>query len=150
MPYKVKTIQHLGFLFIACMLCFPVLRAQESMGADKTLRFFIEKALEDAAHEQHLKLPFAEDELDFWKDQRNFERALKKQSYTAYHVYVNSKWEAYSKHSVSHNLDCKHSEHYYKQAAFYARNSNKSLVAQAIEQENTTAQSSAAAPIEKK
>ncbi|MEX0273268.1 MAG: hypothetical protein AB3N16_02710 [Flavobacteriaceae bacterium] len=137
-----KTIQRFGFLVIAFMLCAPALQAQELMGADKTLRFFMEKALEDALHEQQLQLPFEEDELDFWKDQRNFERALKKQSYTAYHVYVNSKWEAYSKHSASHSIDCNHSTQYYKQAAFYARNSNKSLVAQAIEQENATVQSS--------
>ena len=95
------------------------------------------KAMEDALYEQNINLHFEEDELDFWKDQRNYERALKKKSYTAYQVYVNTKLEAYVNHKLVCETPQKHSEHYLLQASFYAEQGKRVKI-----NENTTVQNS--------
>ena len=96
------------------------LYAQEEIAQQKALTFFMEKAQEDAIYEQNIQLQSTEDELDFWKDQRNYERALKKLSYTAYQVYINTKLEAYESHISQCQSLNKHGKHFFLQANFYA------------------------------
>ncbi|MCW5517787.1 hypothetical protein [Muriicola sp. Z0-33] len=125
------------FIFTAAFCCQGLLYAQEKDEKQRALTFFMEKALEDAIYEQNIQMQFAEDEVDFWKDQRNFERALKKKSYTAYQVYVNTKLEAYD----SHRLECKtpqnHSLHYLKQGAFYSKHGKRVKITDNITAQHT-------------
>ena len=124
-----KTIGHTGFTLITLLLCLPAMMySQEGDKPSKNLRFFTEMAVEDANYEQNIQLNYTEDEIDFWNDQRNFERALKKQSYTNYKAYIATKSEVYSKHGNSHKIDCKHSDSYYLQAAFYAQTNPKDFM----------------------
>ena len=115
-----KRIYKIAFLISSVAFCYQgVLYSQGQIEKQKALTFFMEKALEDANYEQSIQLKNAEDEVDFWNDQRNYERALKKLSYTAYQVYVNTKLEAYDNHSLTCETPHKHSDHYFLQANFY-------------------------------
>jgi hypothetical protein len=124
-------------IFAVVFYCQGAMYSQGKETTKKNFTFFMEKALEDAIYEQNIQLKLAEDEIDFWKDQRNYERALKKKSYTAYQVYVNTKLEAYD----NHRLECKsphqHSDHYFLQAAFYSEQGKKVKI-----NDNSTAQNS--------
>ena len=108
------------FIHIAAFCCQGELYAQAKVEKQRALTFFMEKALEDAVYEHNIQLTNTEDEIDFWNDQRNYERALKKLSYTAYQVYVNTKLEAYDNHRLICDAPQNHSKHYLQQANFYA------------------------------
>jgi len=131
-----KQISQISLIIFSVAFCFQgELYSQAKEELPKALTFFMEKALEDAIYEQNIKLQFSEDEIDFWKDQRNYERALKKKSYTAYQVYINTKLEAYDSHRLVCETPHKHSEHYLFQETFYAKQGRRVRI-----KDNTTAQ----------
>lgn len=81
--------------------------------------FFVRQAQTDAAYEQQLQLEGGKEEMDFWTDQRAFERELYRQNLAAYKVYIQAKRDVYSSHQQSCGPSCLHGDYYYLQASFY-------------------------------
>jgi hypothetical protein len=122
----VKPITHIILLLFTAVLCFPAaIFSQDASGNNDELGFFEERARKDAKIEQSLQLSLTEDEIDYWKDQRNFEKGLKKLSYKGYQAYIKVKWIAYSEHEVLCNTECGHGEFYQAQASFYSKYGTK-------------------------
>lgn len=133
-----KQVSPIGLMIFTAVFCWQgMLCAQGTEEKQKALTFFMEKALEDATYEQNIKLSSLEDEIDFWKDQRNYEQALKKKSYTGYQVYVNTKLEAYENHSLVCETPQKHGGHYFLQANFYAEQGKRVQIKDNATAENT-------------
>ncbi len=122
----VKSIAHIKQLLFTAALCLPiVMSSQDTAELPDNFSFFKEQARKDAKHEQLLSLSHIEDEMDYWKDQRNFEKSLKKISYNGYQAYVNAKWAAYSEHEEHCTDECSHGAYYLAQASFYSRYGEK-------------------------
>ena len=86
---------------------------------DGELSFYEKQAQKDAQNEQLSVFFSLEDEKDFWKDQKGYEKDLKTKSPLAYGAYMKAKKAAYSSHAESCKNDCTHSDFYYQQASFY-------------------------------
>ncbi len=96
--------------------------AQLSLDAEET-RFYQDLAINDAKHEQTLPAIGAEDEADFWRDQKAFEALLQANSPEAYQVYINAKSAVYRQHQLGcGEAYCDHSEAFIRQASFYIVN----------------------------
>ncbi len=110
--------RHIALLLL--LLFAPAgLIAQEGTEKGDLLRFFEERAWKDAKNEHMLKHTHPEDERDYWADQLNFEKDLKKLSYKTYQVYLKEKRSAYAEISAQCDSSCNHSDYYYKMASFY-------------------------------
>lgn len=83
------------------------------------LRFYERLAERDAMYEQGLQNLSNQDELDYWADQRNYERHLGTSNFAAYLVYMKGKKQAYQAHFKSCNTDCVHSQVYLEKARAY-------------------------------
>ena len=84
------------------------------------LGFYTTLAFKDARYEQSLQQFAAEDEADFWKDQRSFENILLFSNPMAHQTYLNGKHIAYGRHQQQCDDSCKHSDLYFRQASYYA------------------------------
>lgn len=113
-----KKKQHIGFLALLLLLHAGIF-SQELERKGNDMAVFQQLAKADAKYEQSLQSLNGMDEADFWTDQQNFEKALKKRNYTAYQGYLKGKREAYLKHELDCSTHCKHDAQYYLQAAFY-------------------------------
>ena len=103
------------------------LLAQQSHSMESRLAFLEQKAVEDAAYEQAVSWQNEEDEVDFWTDQRNFERQLELDDRQGYQVYLNSKRTAYENHLARCDKGCDHGDYYQLQSAFYIQYGNAPL-----------------------
>lgn len=103
------------------MLICGMLSLNAQGGTKASLQFFEDKAWQDATFEQGLHWSNAEDELDFWKDQRKFEERLMKSDRAAYLAYLSQKKEAYLQHRESCDKSCEHGDFYYLQASYYTQ-----------------------------
>lgn len=92
---------------------------QEAISALPNPAFFVRQAHTDAVYEQQLQLEGGKEEMDFWTDQRAFERELYRQNLAAYKVYIKAKRDVYSTHQQSCGPACMHGDYYYLQASFY-------------------------------
>jgi len=107
------------FLFTIIFSLSGVLFSQTDHGDEDSLDLFEKQAKKDALYEQSVQLLSAADELDFWTDQKNFEKALKKFNYNAYRTYLTGKRKAYLEHEEHCDKQCKHGDYYQLQASFY-------------------------------
>ena len=94
-------------------------RTHETTPALTNPEFFVRQAQTDAAYEQQVQLEGSKEEMDFWTDQRAFERELYRQNLAAYKVYIQAKRDVYSSHQQSCGPACMHGDYYYLQASFY-------------------------------
>ncbi len=109
------------FFHIALFLwCLPTALMGQSMEKVIDEGFYITLAFNDAHYEQQLQKFGAEDEADFWKDQRQFENKLLEKDPSFYQAYLNGKHIAYGRHQQQCNKDCHHSDLYLRQASYYA------------------------------
>ncbi|SHG72898.1 hypothetical protein [Flagellimonas flava] len=83
------------------------------------LRFYENLAERDAHYEQGLHNLSAQDELDYWLDQRNYELQLGKANFSAYLVYMRVKKQAYQEHIQACDGSCIHSPLYLEKAREY-------------------------------
>ena len=113
-------------LFFALILGIPVTRAQASVSGVKTVDFFIIQAWTDARYEQTVRLGSEREEIDFWTDQRAFERELYRREPGAYSAYVRAKGQAYARHQANCGTACGHGDFYFRQASFYAQSATDS------------------------
>lgn len=119
-PHSVKIILCKAVRGVICAVLFlgavqPY--AQNSVPED--LKVFEQRAVQDANYEQTMDWKSVEDEADFWKDQRMYERSIKKMDYRAYMVYIRAKSRAYSAHKAICTSDSEHGSYYLSQASFY-------------------------------
>ncbi|QBA63155.1 hypothetical protein [Muriicola soli] len=81
--------------------------------------FYESIAIRDAQLEAILEFTSEEDESDYWKDQLNFEKRLKKEKYRAYKTYIFFKRKAYQEHQKECDIVAYHGNGYNKKALFY-------------------------------
>lgn len=81
--------------------------------------FYESIALRDAQLEATLVFTSEEDESDYWKDQLNFEKRLKKELYRAYKTYIFFKRKAYQEHQKECDIVAYHGNGYNTKALFY-------------------------------
>lgn len=83
------------------------------------LRFYERLAQRDALYEQELNHVDHQDELDYWTDQRNYERHLGKVNFSGYLAYMKVKKEAYKAHLEQCIHTNSHSQLYFQKAREY-------------------------------
>ncbi|WP_421810613.1 hypothetical protein [Flagellimonas sp.] len=117
-------------------LCFgPLLLAQKGNAALQNFRFYENLALRDAQYEQTLHTVDLQDEQDYWKDQRNYERQLGTENFAAYLVYMKGKKEAYQLHLQQCSEACSHSGRFFERAHEYLSISDTEYLRQLMEAE---------------
>ena len=123
-----KWIELTGCLLFAGLLWQPTYAQDNDPDPEgPSIEYFRKLALEDAIKEQKLKLVSEEDQTDYWADQRNFEKELKKINYTAYTVYLHTKAGVYEAHGTVCDSQCGHGRHYWLQAGYYGRYADSAL-----------------------
>jgi V8-like Glu-specific endopeptidase len=110
-------------LTIVALCCSYMIFAQSTEASnvskqDKT-SYYEMRAKEDAKYEQQLRTDSKEEDEDFWKEQKDYEKELKRRDRVAYRAYMRGKKDTYKAHY--HNCDhhCLHSDRYYQYATFY-------------------------------
>ncbi|MGM5470079.1 hypothetical protein ACS386_07350 [Flavobacteriaceae bacterium LMO-SS05] len=96
--------------------------AQNKDKTDKVVdkeSYYEQRAEEDAKYEQKFTADSKKDEQQFWEDQKNYEKDLKKRDRKAYRAYMNGKRDAYAEHYNHCDHSCHHSDYYYNHASFY-------------------------------
>lgn len=109
-----KRVTCISFLLLISGFMF----AQEPVSEADRLSYYEQRAREDAAYEQSLVLK-EEEASDFWYDQEQYERELKKRDKKAYKAYMKGKRDAYAEHYENCGHHCHHGSHYYAHANFY-------------------------------
>ncbi|HMB99537.1 MAG TPA: hypothetical protein VKN14_00715 [Flavobacteriaceae bacterium] len=116
-----KTIKIVIFI-IAISISF-LAQAQDFETSNKTQidkqSYYKQRAEEDAKFEQQFNAETETDEKAFWKEQKNYERNLKRKDKKAYKAYMKGKRDAYASHYNHCNNHCHHSDYYYHHASFY-------------------------------
>lgn len=93
-----------------------VLRAQQTPSD-----FYARMGKSDGLYEQSLNFDQESDELDYWRDQRFFERKLYQENPVAYRGYLQAKREVYLAHRPLCGSSCQHGDYYWLQSAYYAQ-----------------------------
>ncbi len=114
-----RQIKAAGVLLLGCCVCPMMGTAQEGQLSETRLAFFENQAIADAHYEHHVHWQSEEDELDYWTDQRNYEKTLQQYQTHGYQVYIYSKRQAYRKHQAACDAECGHGDYYQLQASFY-------------------------------
>ncbi|MBT8281001.1 MAG: hypothetical protein KJO16_05445 [Muriicola sp.] len=99
--------------------------------------FYESIAIRDAQLEATLEFTSEEDESDYWKDQLNFEKRLKKEMYRAYKTYIFFKRKAYQEHQKECDIIAYHGNGYNNKALFYEVHGMNASLEQADVTKNT-------------
>jgi len=102
------------------LLCVSFVVTAQEQGMDAKLDFYLQMAYRDAQYEQTLSALGVEDQADYWKDQRAFERELLHKTPDLHQAYINGKHIAYGQHQKRCGTQCGHSDMYLRQASYYA------------------------------
>ncbi|MDI1304552.1 MAG: hypothetical protein PSX42_06875 [bacterium] len=86
--------------------------------ADKTT-YYQQRGSEDANYELTFKAKTKAEEKAFWKEQKEYEKDLKKKNRKAYHAYIASKQDVYTTHHSHCDANCHHSDSFYGHTGFY-------------------------------
>ncbi len=105
----------LHIMFLVFLLPLYGLAQQTAMKRD----FFFQLGVKDATHEIALVHLNAEDEKDFWADQKAFEAELELTHPKGYQRYLNGKHRIYREHQIVCGERCKHSETFERSIAYY-------------------------------
>jgi hypothetical protein len=84
--------------------------------------FYKNLGVKDATHELSLVNLNAEDEKDFWADQKAFEILLEKKSPMGYQAYLNGKHQVYRAHQIHCGIRCDHSGEFIAHISYYLIN----------------------------
>ena len=110
-------------IFILAISMSFLAKAQDSEVSNETKLdkqdYYKQRAEEDAKFEQQFSAETEKDEETFWKEQKDYERNLKRKDKKAYKAYMKGKKDAYASHYNHCNNHCHHSDHYYHHASFY-------------------------------
>lgn len=100
--------------------------------------FYMELGIKDAQHELSLIHLNKEDELDFWVDQKAFEKLLSNKGSEAYQYYLNGKHMVYRQHQIHCGNRCVHSEEFKRQMAYYLIHGNSDSNREVVYANKTT------------
>ncbi|MEJ6674732.1 MAG: hypothetical protein ACKVK4_05080 [Flavobacteriales bacterium] len=81
--------------------------------------YYTKRAKEDAKFEQGLNSKSKSEDKKFWKEQKQYERELKKRDEIAHSAYMKGKKDAYAVHSAHCNNHCNHGYYYQYHANYY-------------------------------
>lgn len=119
-----KTVKSIVIIMIFCFL--PKVNAQESgfnqdikVQTKNELSYYQQRGLKDAQHEQQLKVKGKNEERAFWKEQKQYEKELRKNNRRAYNAYLQAKKDGYAAHHNHCDIHCNHSNYWYQNAAYY-------------------------------
>ncbi|WP_339338279.1 MULTISPECIES: hypothetical protein [unclassified Croceitalea] len=91
----------------------------QGMGLPNTESFYASLAEKDTRYELNYNFASVEDERDFWKDQKSFERVLALKNSKAYQYYLKYKAKYYRQHKLVCSSKCLHSELFEKNTSIY-------------------------------
>lgn len=83
-----------------------------------TAAYYKQRAAEDAKYEQEYNAKNDSEDKAFWKEQKKYEKQLKKNNKRAYRAYIQGKKDTYAEHHQHCNHD-HHSDYYYSNTQFY-------------------------------
>jgi len=83
------------------------------------LSYYQKRGAEDAKYELSFEAKTKDEEQAFWKEQKAYEKELKKNDRKAYRAYIDSKKDAYAEHYYHCDGHCHHDDYFYNQAGFY-------------------------------
>lgn len=108
-------MQRTVLISLVCGLLIPGLLTGQQQGAD----FYAYMGHSDGLYEQGVRFASEQDELDYWKDQRAYESALRQGEPEGYRSYMKAKHDVYSAHRALCSPDCQHGDYFWLQASFY-------------------------------
>ncbi|MDI5895514.1 hypothetical protein [Flavobacterium algoritolerans] len=83
------------------------------------ITYYQQRGSEDANYELTFKAKTKVEEKAFWKEQKEYEKDLKKKNRKAYRAYIASKQDVYTMHHSYCDIHCHHSDSFYGHARFY-------------------------------
>jgi hypothetical protein len=81
--------------------------------------YYKERAKEDAQFEQEFNSKSKSEDKSFWKDQRAYEKELKKKDKIAHKAYMQGKKDAYAEHNNHCDAHCNHGAYYKFHVSYY-------------------------------
>jgi len=81
--------------------------------------YYQQRGREDANYEFTFKAKTKAEEKAFWKEQKEYEKQLKKNNRKAYQSYIASKEDVYTTHHSYCDSHCHHNDAFYGHAGFY-------------------------------
>lgn len=113
-----KTIKTILALFFLGTI--GTVQAQENnVQAETKITYYQQRGAEDAKFEMEFTAKTKAEEKAFWKEQKEYEKELKKKNRKGYRAYMARKKEAYTEHYYHCNEHCHHNNSFYNHAAFY-------------------------------
>jgi hypothetical protein len=120
-----KTIKSLLILLFSGTIA--TVHAQEASVKSETnintnldkITYYQQRGSEDANYELTFKAKTKTEEKAFWKEQKEYEKELKKKNRKAYRAYIASKEDVYTTHHSHCDAHCHHSDSFYGHAGFY-------------------------------
>lgn len=111
----------LGFMLGLSGFCAPMsIIAQDIQYKEQDPSFIEQLAIDDAHYEQSLVFLHKGDEMDYWGDQKSFEKELEAKKPEKYRAYISAKKVVYHQHASQCDQQCNHSSSFYMQALFYS------------------------------
>ncbi|MFV8357159.1 hypothetical protein ACNQGB_13345 [Flavobacterium sp. XS1P32] len=89
-----------------------------NVNTDK-ITYYQQRGREDATYELTFTAQTKAEEKAFWKEQKEYEKELKKKNRKAYQAYIASKEDVYTTHHSHCDSHCQHSDAFYGHAGFY-------------------------------
>ena len=89
-----------------------------NVNTDK-ITYYQQRGREDANYELTFTAQTKAEEKAFWKEQKEYEKELKKKNRKAYQAYIASKEDVYTTHHSHCDSHCHHSDAFYGYAGFY-------------------------------
>jgi hypothetical protein len=83
------------------------------------ITYYQQRGSEDANYELTFKAKTKAEEKAFWKEQKEYEKELKKKNRKAYQAYIARKQDVYTVHHSHCDAHCHHSDSFYGHAGFY-------------------------------
>lgn len=120
-----KTIKHL--LILLFLVAIATAHAQEAsvksetninVNPDKSI-YYQQRGREDANYELTFMAKTKAEEKTFWKEQKEYEKELKKKNRKAHQVYIASKKDVYTTHHSHCDSHCHHNDAFYGHAGLY-------------------------------
>lgn len=104
-------------IFLSASFAF----SQESIKTTKEDKknYYQKRAKEDAKFEQQAQGKSKSEEKKFWKEQKSYEKDLKRRDEIAYEAYMKGKRDAYSEHREHCDSHCHHGYYYSFHASYY-------------------------------
>ncbi|MFV5686135.1 hypothetical protein ACM55I_11880 [Flavobacterium sp. GB2R13] len=83
------------------------------------ITYYQQRGSQDANYELTFKAKTKAEEKAFWKEQKAYEKDLRKKNRKAYQAYIASKQDVYTTHYSHCDAHCHHSDSFYGHAGFY-------------------------------